>query len=157
MTNVLEQQFLYCFTWSSNQLLNLKIFSFLFLHTLLLINSIYLFWPLNKFSAIHWLTCFRVSSRLFLGLFWMLWMLVTMHKLYHVPHTPQITTCGTIFTERHFSVSKEWVRSWSHASLITYHETFTKKLFSGPSRKSDKKEKKRKKNKWEWRLQGFLR
>ena len=94
-----------------------------------------------KSSAIHWLTCFRVSSGLFLVLFWMLWMLVTMHKLYHVP---QITTCGTIFMERHFSVSKEWVRSWSHAFLITYHKMLTKKFFGSPSRKSDEKEKKKK-------------
>ena len=27
-----------------------------------------------------------------------------------------------------FSVSKESVRSWSHASLIIYHKTFAKKL-----------------------------
>ena len=99
-----------------------------------------------KSSAIHWLTCFRVSSGLFLVLFWMLWMLVTMHKLCHVPHTSRITSCWTIFMERHFSVSKEWVRSWSHAFLITYHKTLIKKLFGGPSRKSDKMEKKNKKS-----------
>ena len=57
----------------------------------------------------------------------------------------EITTFGTMFTERHFRVSKEWVRSWSHDFLITYHKTFTKKLFGGPSRKSDEKEKKKKK------------
>ena len=106
-------------------------------------------------SAIHWLTCSWVSSRLFLVLFWILWMLVTVHKLCHVPHTSQITTCGTIFSERHFRVSKEWVRSWSHAFLITYHKTLTKKLFGGPSRKSDKEEKKKEK-KLEWQLQSFL-
>ena len=27
-----------------------------------------------------------------------------------------------------FSVSKESVRSWSHASLIIYHKTFAKKI-----------------------------
>ena len=46
--------------------------------------------------------------------------------------------------ETHFSVSNEWVRPWSHAFLITYQKTFTKKLFGGPSRKSDDKEKKKK-------------
>ena len=40
MTNILQQQFLYCITRSSNQLLNLNIFSFPFLQTFLLINSI---------------------------------------------------------------------------------------------------------------------
>ena len=41
-TNVLQQQFLYCFTQSPNQLPNLNI-SFLFLQTFLFINSISLF------------------------------------------------------------------------------------------------------------------
>ena len=68
-----------------------------------------------KSSAIHWLTCFQVSRGLFLVLFWMLWTLVTVHKLCHVPYASRIKTCGTIFTERHFSASKEWDRSWSHA------------------------------------------
>ena len=40
MTNALQQQFLICFKLSSNQLLNFNIFSFLFLHIFLLINSI---------------------------------------------------------------------------------------------------------------------
>ena len=124
-----------------------------------------------KSSAIHWLTCFRVSSGLSLVLFWwMLWMLVTVHKLWHEPHASPITTSGVIFMERIFSVSKEWVRSWSHGFLITYHKTFTKKLFRGPSRKTEEKEKKkqsrigltklfalRKRNKLEWQLQSFLR
>ena len=35
MKYVLQQQFLYCFIWSSNQFLILKIFSFLFLQTFL--------------------------------------------------------------------------------------------------------------------------
>ena len=142
MTNVLQQQFLYCFIWSRNQLLNLNIFSFLFLQTFYLSTRFISVLTL-KSSAIHWLTCFRVSSGLFLVLFWMLWMLVTVHKLCHVPHASRITTCGTIFTERHFNVSKEWVRSWSHAT--TYHKTFIKKLFGGTSRKSDEKGIKKKK------------
>ena len=67
-----------------------------------------------------------------------------MHNLCHVPHVSRITTWGTTFMERHFSVSREWVRPWSNAFLITYQKTFTKKLFGGPYRKSDKKEKKKK-------------
>ena len=100
-----------------------------------------------KSSAIHWLTCFGVSSGMFLVLFWMLWMLVNVHKLCHVPHASRITTCGTIFMWRHFSVLKEWVRSWSHTFFITYHEKLIKKLFGGTSRKSDKNEKKKKNKK----------
>ena len=110
-----------------------------------------------KSSAIHWLTCFRVSSGLFLVLLGMVWMLVTVHKLCHVPHASRITACGIIFTERHFSVSKEWVRSWSHSFLITYYKTLIKKLFGGTSRKSDEKEKKKRKKKPECQLQSFLR
>ena len=40
MKYVLQQQFLYCFTWSSNQFLVLNSFFFLFLQTFLIINSI---------------------------------------------------------------------------------------------------------------------
>ena len=82
-------------------------------------------------SDIHWLTGltkFFPSFWLFLVLFWMLWMLVTVFKPCHMPHASQITTWGTLFTERLFSVSKEWVRSWSHTSLIIYDKTFAKKL-----------------------------
>ena len=96
----------------------------------------------------HWLTGltkFFPSFWLFLVLFWMLWMLVTMHKSYHVPHVSRITTWGTIFTEKLFSVSKEWVRSWSHAFLINYDKTLTKRLFAVRPEKVTRK-KKRKKN-----------
>ena len=83
-----------------------------------------------KSSAIHWLTCFQVSSGKFLVLFWMIWMLVTMHKLCEVPHASWITACGTIFTERHSSVSKEWVRSSSQAFLIFYHKMLIKRFLA---------------------------
>ena len=136
MTRVLQQQFLYYFTRSSDQLLNLNVFSFLFLQTFLLLTL--------KSSAINCITYFRVSRGLFFVLFWILWMLVTVKKLCHVPHALWITTSGTIFTERHFSMSKDWVRPWSHALYITYHKTFTRKYFGSPSRKSDEKEKKKK-------------
>ena len=49
--NVLQQQFLYWFTWTSNQLLNLNIFPFLSIQTFLLINLIFLFWWLNLVPA----------------------------------------------------------------------------------------------------------
>ena len=79
-------------------------------------------------SAIHWLGNLFPSLWLFLVLFWMLWMLVTVFKMSHMTHALGITTWGTLFTERLFSVSKEWVRSWSHGSLIIYDKTFAKKL-----------------------------
>ena len=148
MTSFLKQQFLYWFTWSSNQLLNLIIFSFLSLQTFLLINSIFLFLTIESSASIHWqtdLTNLFPSFWLFLVFFRMLWMLVTVHKPCHVPHASRITTSGTIFTEKLFSVSKEWVRPWSHAFLITYDKTLTyDKAFGSLSRKIDEKEKKKK-------------
>ena len=98
--------------------------SFLFRHFYL--STRFLFVLIVGSSAIHWLTWFP-SFWLFLVLLWMLWMLVTLHKPCHVPHASQITT-WTLFMERPFSVSKEWVKSWSHAFLITYPKTFPKKL-----------------------------
>ena len=64
------------------------------------------------------------SFWLFLVLFWMLWMLVTVFKACHVRHASRITSSGILFMERPFHVSKEWVRSWSHASLIIFNKTF---------------------------------
>ena len=78
----------------------------------------------HSLTKLAWLTCFRVSG-CFLWFFWMLWMLLTVHKLCHVPHGSRILTRGTIFTERLFSVSKGWVRSWSHAFFINYDKTLT--------------------------------
>ena len=66
--------------------------------------------------------------KLFLVLFWMLKMLVTMIKPSHVPHASRITTSGTIFTETSFIVSNEYVRSSSHFSLITNVKTLAKQL-----------------------------
>ena len=120
MTNVLQQQISYCFTWSRNRLLNLNIFSFLFPQAFLLINSI-------SFCFNPWIFSHPLTN-LFLVLFWVLWMLVTVYKPCHVPHASRITTLGKLFKERLFSVSKESVRSWSHAFLIIYHKTFAKKL-----------------------------
>ena len=101
MTNVLQKQFWYCFTWNSNQIPNLNIFSFLFIQTVLLINSISLCfsnWIFCQHSLNNWPNLFP-SFWLFLVLFWMLWTLVTAHKSCHVPHTSQITTWGTIFRD----------------------------------------------------------
>ena len=99
-------------------------------------------------SAIHWLTELTnlfPSFWLFLTLFWTLWMLVTVHKPYHVPHASRITIWGTIFMEIHFSVSKEWARSWSNAFLITYDKMFIKDLLAVRPVKVTRR-KKRKKN-----------
>ena len=93
-------------------------------------------------SAIHWLTCFRVSGCFFV-LFWILWMLVTVHKPCHVPHASRITTWAIIFMERLFCVSKEWVRLWSYVFLITCYKMFAKKLLA-VRQKRGKRRKKRK-------------
>ena len=86
------------------------------------------------------------SFWLFLVLFWMLWMLVTAPKPCHVPHLSRITTSRTIFLERPFRVSKEWVKSWSHtSSLITYDKIFIIKLLAVRPEKV-KRGKKRKKS-----------
>ena len=120
MINVLQQQFLYCFTWGSNQRLNLNI-SFLFLQIFLRLNLLPAFT-----DNLAWLTCFRVSGCFycFFG-YYECWLPYISRVVQHASRT---TTWGTIFTERFFSVSKEWVRSWSHAFLITYHKTLTIKL-----------------------------
>ena len=79
-------------------------------------------------SAIHWVTCFRVSNCY--CFFWMLWTLGTVRKLLHPPHASRITISESTFTERLFSVSKEWIRSWSHTFLITYDKTLTNRLLA---------------------------
>ena len=53
-----------------------------------------------------------------------------MHKPCHEPHGLQITTWGPIFAETFFGVSKEWVRSWSHAFLIINFKTLAKNLLA---------------------------
>ena len=78
-------------------------------------------------ASIHWLTGLTnlfLSFWLFPVHFWMLWMLVTMHKPCHVPHASQITTSRLNFTEICFGVSKEWVRSWLHVFLISWLKSF---------------------------------
>ena len=83
MTHFLQQQFLYCYTWSTNQFLLLNSFYFIFLQNLLLINSIsHCFDP--------WIFCHSLANLfpsfwLFLVLFKMLCMLVTVNEPCHVP------------------------------------------------------------------------
>ena len=99
-------------------------------------------------ASVHWLTSLTnlISSFwLFLVLFWMLWILVTVDKPCHVPHTPRKTTWRKIFTERLYSVSKRWVRSWSHAFLIAYHKKLPKKLLAVRPEKVTRRKKKKKK------------
>ena len=68
-----------------------------------------------------------------------------MQKPCHVPHASRITTSGTIFTKIFFGVSKEWVRSWPHAFLITNLKTLTKKLLAVRPEKWTGRERKQKK------------
>ena len=98
-------------------------------------------------ASIHWLTSltnFFPSFWLFLVLFWILWMLVTMDKPCHGPHTSRMTTWVTVFTRIRFSVSKKWVRSWSHVFVVTYHKTLPRKLLAVRPEKVTTKEKRRK-------------
>ena len=99
-------------------------------------------------ASIHWLTDLTnlfLSFSLFLVLFWIIWMLVTVHKPCHVPHASQITNWRTIFKERLFRVSKEWDRSWSRAFLIAYHKTFIKKFLAVRPEKVTRRKKNKKK------------
>ena len=137
MANVLQQQLLNCFKWISNQLLNRNI-SLLFFQTCVLINSISLCFDLWIFC--HPLANLSLSFWLFLVLFWML---VTVHKLCHVPHASRITTWAAIFTERLFSLSKLCVRSWSHVFFITYNKTFAKNLLAVRPKKGTEGKKKK--------------
>ena len=81
---------------------------------------------------------------MFLVLFWILRMLVTVHKPCHVSHASQITTLGTTFTEVFFDVSKEWVRSWSYLFLKTNLKTYTKKLLAVRPEKRTRRKKRKK-------------
>ena len=84
-------------------------------------------------ASTHWLTGLTnlfPSFWLSLVLFWILWMLVTVHKQCHVPQVSRVTIWRTIFKERLFSLSKKWVRSWSQAFLIAYHKMLAKKLLA---------------------------
>ena len=90
--------------WTSSLFFSFRLFTYRLNFSVLTIESS---------ASIHWLTGLtNLFPRfwLFLVLFWMLWMLVNVHKPCHVPHASRkTTTWRTIFTERLFGVSKEWV------------------------------------------------
>ena len=125
MTHFFQPHLLHCFPWSTNQILLLNIFSFLFLQNFLLINSIS--------PCFHpWIFCHPLASLFpsfspFLVLFRTFCIMVTVNKPYHVPYVSPTTTWGTIFTEIFFGVSREWVRPWS---LVASIKTFVKKLLA---------------------------
>ena len=111
MKYVLQQQLVYSFTWSSNQFHILNIFSFLFLKTFLLINSISLCFDPYTFchlQAVRIYNLFPSFWRSVLAVFCAF--LDAVHAGYraykpcHVPHASPITTSGTIFTEICFGV-----------------------------------------------------
>ena len=126
----------------------------------------FLFWTSFSFSSYFfiyqldfcfdpWIFCHLLANLfpcfwLFLVLFWMLWRLVTAHNPCHVPHASRITY-GIIFTEIFLDVSKEWVRSWSHAFLITNLKMLAKKLSAVHPEKVPRRKKRKKK--LEWQLQ----
>ena len=133
MTNVLQQQFLQWFAWSTKSTCPFeKLFFFLRLFDL---STRFL--PVLTLN--QWLTCFGISCA-----FWVLWMLATMNKLCHVPHVLQITTSGTILTEFFFGVSKEWARSRSHDSLITNLKTLLKNFLAVHAENWTRKKKEKK-------------
>ena len=62
-----------------------------------------LFWPL-KSSAIHWLTCFRVST-----------VSCAFSAAMNAGYRAEAVSCATCLADNNFrNVSKKWVRSWSH-------------------------------------------
>ena len=133
-----------CFFWTS----------FLFLQPFYLSTGVLSFMILES-SVIHYIQLANLfpSFWLFFVLFWMLRLLVAVNKLCNVPHGSRIKTLETIFTKIRFGGSKEWVRSWSHSSLIKDLRTFVKKLSAVFPNTLRRKRKKRKK---ERQLQSVL-
>ena len=129
-------KFLYCFTWSSNQHLNLNIF-FLFLRTFLLINSISVL-KIESSTSIHWLTGrtnLLPSFWLFLVLFWMLWMLVTV-CVFILFHLLVSSGCTTSLTYVRSSDQRSFVVSILLASAKFLHLDFWIYLISPPKTKT---------------------
>ena len=104
----------------------------------ILIWTSFLFFFFQTFLVINWfpfgfhpwifchtllLTCFQVSG-CFLCFYecCKCWLMCISHVMCHKSQMSQITTWATTFMVRLFSVSKEWVRSWSHVFLITYQK-----------------------------------
>ena len=130
MAYVFQQQILYCFIWSTNQFILLNIFFSFSSDFSAYQFDCSLFWSLNLLSCASYLANLFPNFWLFLESFWLLWLLVTVNKPCHVPHALRVTTWGTIFTETPFGVSKEWVISWSHVSVVTNLDTFPKKFLA---------------------------
>ena len=107
-------------------------------------------WKLKFISNNLWMIVANLSPSffLFLLLFWMLEMLITVNKPYHVPHSSWITTSALIFTETCLGVSKEWVRFSSHAFLKTNEKTFSKNFWQSVQKKDRGVQKKRKEKNW---------
>ena len=78
--------------------------------------------------------------------FGMLWILVTVNKVKHKPHTSQITS-STIATQTFFSVSNKIRPTLVTRFLGNEWWNFPKKTFGSPSKNLDKKEKENKKKK----------
>ena len=108
---------------------HVAVISFLFSIYSLFFFSDFCNYILDFFVLSHLLANFPIFW-LFLVLFGMLWMLVARHSPCYVPHALRITTWENVFTEIFLGVSKEWVRSWSHAFLITNLKTLVKKLLT---------------------------
>ena len=117
-SDVLQQQFLYCFTWNSFHMQLSLCFD-------------------------PWI--FQLSVRFWqvLVLFWWLSILVTVHKPCHVSRASRITTAGTIFTEICFGVSNEWFKSWSHVLLIKVKRLAKNFLAVRPEKVTRKKKRKK--------------
>ena len=107
------------FKWFSNQFLLMKILTTPFPQIFYLST-----WFLCLLRFKSSITFNLVSKFLFLVLFRMLWMLVTVNKLKHMtchgPHVPGITTNRTSLVEFFFPVcSMKLIRYWLHASWVT--------------------------------------
>ena len=108
-------------------------------------------------SLSSWILCHLLANLfpsfwLFLVLFRMLSKLVTVNKPFHEPH--MLWIIGTIFAGAYFSVCKEWVRSWSHASFVFNLKSFPKNFWQ--SFQKQQRDRKRE-EKLEWWLWSFLR
>ena len=101
-----------------------------FFFRLFYLSTRFLFVLILEFPVIYQLANLFSNFWLFLVLFWMLWMLVTVNKRCHESHAPRIATWETIFTETFFVVLKEWARSWSHTSVVTNVKMLAKKFLS---------------------------
>ena len=97
-------------------------------------------------ASIHWLTGLTklfLSLWQFLVLFWMLWMLVTMHRPCHVPHVSRITAWRTIF-KKYFLVCPRNESDLSHVFMIAYHKMLTKELLAvHPEKVTERKKRKK--------------